>query len=188
MIRLATPADAEEAVDLLTIVLRDMELPILTQLPEEQLRDMLIEAFHSTKTYRYGFKNALVNELDGKVAGIAFGYSANDEPIIDDVFNTILKSQSVPEHYRLFNEPEVYENEWYLDTLVTSANFRGKGVATRLLQTLPDLANQAGHDKIGLNVDQINHHARSLYVNKGFSKVGELTISNHLYDHMQKSC
>ncbi|WP_290123229.1 hypothetical protein [Amylolactobacillus amylophilus] len=40
--------------------------------------------------------------------------------------------------------------------------------------------------KISLNVDQTNPGAKHLYVKKGFETIDQMTIGEHLYDHMVK--
>ena len=39
---------------------------------------------------------------------------------------------------------------------------------------------------IGLNVDKANPNAKRLYLRDGFKDVGEIVISGHVYDHMQR--
>ena len=186
MIRFAEPKDAHEAMDLVMIVLRDMELDIFNKLSEEAIKELLVEAYTTEPNYRYGFKNALVKEIDGTIAGVAFGYPDHMEATIDDAFLKLLNAHQLSEDYRLFNDKETFSNEWYLDTLVTSPNFRGQGVARELLDALPDLAKQHNCPVFGLNVDKINDNARKIYLNNGFTKVGQIDIANHDYDHLQK--
>ncbi len=186
MIRIAEPKDASEAIDLVMIVLKDMELDIFNKLSEQKVKELLVEAYINEPDYRYGFNNALVKEINGKVAGIAFGYPDHLEENIDDAFINLLLNNNLSEEYKLFNDEETFKNEWYLDTLVTSPDFRGKGVARELLDALPDLAKKHSRTKLGLNVDKINDNARRIYLNNGFEKVGQIDIANHDYDHLQK--
>lgn len=186
MIRLAEPKDANEAMDLVMIVLRDMELDIFSKLPEQKVKELLVKAYIEEPDYRYGFNNAIVKEIDGQVAGVAFGYPDHLEETIDDAFINLLLAHDLSEEYKLFDDEETFKDEWYLDTLVTSPNFRGKGVARELLDALPNLAKQHNRTKLGLNVDKINDNARRIYLNNGFEKVGQIDIANHDYDHLQK--
>lgn len=186
MIRIAEPKDASEAMDLVMIVLRDMELDIFNKLSEEKVKELLVKAYIEEPNYRYGFSNAIVKELDGKVAGVAFGYPDHMEKTIDVPFINLLLEHDLTEEYKLFNDEETFKNEWYLDTLVTSPDFRGQGVARELLDALPELAKQHDRHVVGLNVDKINDNARRIYLNNGFEKVGQIDIANHDYDHLQK--
>ena len=189
MIRLAEPKDASEAIDLVMIVLKDMELEVFNKLPEEKITELLITKKKEKSTYRYGFKNALIKEVDNKIADVVFGYPDHFEATIDNEFIDLLIENNLSEDYQFFNKEEVetFKNEWYLDTLVTSPQFRGKGIARELLDALPTIAKEKNCPTIGLNVDKVNSNARRIYLNNGFEKTGELDISNHRYDHLQKS-
>lgn len=188
MIRFAKKEDASDVIDLVMIVLKDMELEIFNKLPETKVKQLLVTGFTEKPNQRYGYKNALVKEIDGNVAGIAFGYPDHKEPTIDKDFYEILEANDLPaEEYRFFTEIEAFENEWYLDTLVTSPNYRGQGVAKELLDSLSKLAEQDNMTTIGLNVDKVNENAKRIYLNNGFKKVGETTISGHEYEHLQKT-
>ncbi len=186
MIRPARPEDALEAANLIMIVLKDMDLDIFNRLPEEQVRDLLVQSYMKDEVYRYGFRNALVKEINGSVAGIVFGYPDHLENDIDNAFITVLSENNLSEEFKLFTEPEVFQNEWYIDTLVTSPDFRGQGVASELLIAIADLAKQCDKQVLGLNVDKVNEHAKQIYLRSGFENVGELTIANHTYEHLQK--
>ncbi|MGX7024114.1 GNAT family N-acetyltransferase [Vagococcus hydrophili] len=186
MIRSAEPKDAAQAMDLVMIVLRDMELEVFNKLSEEKVKELLVKAFVKEPDYRYGFNNAIVKEINGQVAGVAFGYPDHLEKGIDDAFINLLQENDLSEEYKLFHDEETFKDEWYLDTLVTSPDFRGKGVARELLDSLPDLAKKHNRTKLGLNVDKVNDSARRIYLNNGFEKVGQIDISNHDYDHLQK--
>ncbi|TPO52334.1 hypothetical protein FJV53_24115 [Salmonella enterica subsp. enterica serovar Typhimurium] len=54
MIRLADPKDANQAMDLVMIVLEDMELNVFNQLPKTKIKELLIQGFIEKPTYRYG--------------------------------------------------------------------------------------------------------------------------------------
>ncbi|MFW3586974.1 hypothetical protein ACODGR_00505 [Vagococcus fluvialis] len=43
MIRLADPKDANQAMDLVMIVLEDMELNVFNQLPKTKIKELLIQ-------------------------------------------------------------------------------------------------------------------------------------------------
>ena len=82
---------------------------------------------------------------------------------------------------------ETFPNEWYLDSISVSEDFRGQGIGSRLLEALPKLAKKANRSVIGLSVDEKNPKAKKLYERHDFKVVGQRMISGHLYDHMQKN-
>lgn len=186
MIRYAKKTDALAIARLVLVILKDMELPFITQIGEEQTVALLAEAITYPK-YRYGYARGIVNEVDGEVAGVAFGYPFSEEASIDAPLAAVLKKHSINQQIKLFIDPETFSNEWYLDTICVDKKYQGQGIGTQLLDALPELAKRDGYRVIGLNVDQGNPHARRLYERKGFKKVGEITISGHRYDHLQQA-
>ncbi|MGC3558274.1 GNAT family N-acetyltransferase, partial [Enterococcus faecalis] len=63
--------------------------------------------------------------------------------------------------------------------------FRGKGIGSKLVDALPEVPKASGKLALGLNVDFDNPGARKLYASIGFKDVTTMTISGHLYNHMQ---
>lgn len=185
MIRFARKEDAAEIAPLILVILKDMELPLLDEHSEREVLDILEEAI-ADPDYRYGYKRGLVYEQEGKVAGIAFGYPEEDEPIIDKPLRNVMKNHGLNENTQLFIDPETFENEWYLDSISVNEKYRGLGIGSKLLNALPQLAMKENKKIIGLNVDKANKEAKKLYLRQGFKDVDEIIISDHTYDHMQK--
>lgn len=185
MIRFAEKEDAAAIAPLILVILKDMELPILNEASEEMILAVLEEAV-AAPTYRYGYTRGMVYERNGEVAGIAFGYPAEDESIIDKPLAQVLKKFGFDENTQLFADAETLPDEWYLDVISVSEKYRGFGIGSKLLEALPKMAEQNKKKIIGLSVDKMNPEAQRLYERKGFKVVEERTISGHLYDHMQK--
>ena len=185
MIRFAKKEDGAAIAPLILVILKDMELPILKETSEETILQILAEAV-ADPSYRYGYQRGLVYEHEGKVAGIAFGYPSEDEPVIDDPLAPIFAKHGLKEEARLFEDKETFPDEWYLDTISVDAEYRGLGIGSKLLQALPELAKRSDKHVIGLSVDKANPAAKRLYQRNGYRDVGERMISGHLYDHMQK--
>ena len=72
---------------------------------------------------------------------------------------------------RLFIDKETFPDEWYLDSISVSEDFRGQGIGSRLLEALPKLAKKANRSVIGLSVDEKNPKAKKLYERHGFKVV-----------------
>ncbi|WP_234987940.1 GNAT family N-acetyltransferase [Carnobacterium iners] len=180
---MAEKKDIKELCDLIWIVLKDMELPILNELPEESLKKLMQEAMLN-EHYRYGYRNGIVCVRDNQLAGVCFGYKGELEPIIDQPLIKIMEELNFKTRL-LFTDEETQSGEWYLDTLVTAPNFRRQGVALELLSALPDFVKKQGETIISLNCDQDNESAKQLYEKMGYRKVGERTIIEHRYSHMQ---
>ena len=185
MIRFARKEDAPIIAPLILVILRDMELEVLDSVSEEELLTLLSEAMMEPD-YRYGYIRGLVYEHEGEVAGAAFGYSAEDEALVDEPLKRVLKKHGFDENIELFKDDETLPNEWYLDSISVDPKYRGMGIGSKLLDALPQIAKREGKNLIGLSVDKNNPEAKRLYERKGFKDVEERMISGHLYDHMQK--
>src|SRR5699024_8189753 len=107
-----------------------MELPLLTELGKERVISLLEEASLDS-SYRYSYQRAIVYEVEGTVAGVAFGYLSQEEKNIDQAWTKILQKYDLPAEYQLFTEQETMGEEWYLDTLAVAPEFRGKGIGTK---------------------------------------------------------
>lgn len=185
MIRFAEKKDGMAAAELILIILKDMELDFLNYFSEEETKKVIADCFLDP-TYRYSYRRGIVDEIDGEIAGVAFGYPAEDEAVIDLPLMNYLKEKGIEEDIKMFIDPETVPGEWYLDSIAVNPEFRGHGIGSRLIESLDKLALRDGKEVIGLNVDQGNPQAKRLYARQGFHDVGEMTLSGHVYDHMQK--
>ncbi|WP_080848438.1 GNAT family N-acetyltransferase [Cytobacillus gottheilii] len=185
MIRTMQAKDSMEAAALLWEIFEDMELPLLKEIPQSKLLEMVAEAAEDPD-YRYGVNRGLVYEYNGVIAGAIFGYPALDEPSIDESFKNVLQKHGYESNLNLFIDQEALPNEWYLDSIVVNKKFRGMGIGTTLLEAMCQTASDAGFERIGLNVDVANLKAKKLYSSIGFKKVADITLSGHHYEHLCK--
>ncbi|MBC1489726.1 GNAT family N-acetyltransferase [Listeria sp. FSL L7-1485] len=185
MIRQAKKTDAPKIAPLLLIIWKDMELPILETEKEEVIVQALIEAIQ-TETYRYSYRHLHVYEKEDDIAGVLAGYPGKLEPEIDAPWNNIAKKHGITFKEPIFKDKETFAGEWYLDSIVTNKKYRGFGVGTALLNKLTEIAAKDGEKVVGLNCDKGNPHAKRLYERIGFHVTGEIVLSGHLYEHMQK--
>ncbi|WP_034552359.1 GNAT family N-acetyltransferase [Carnobacterium funditum] len=183
MIRMAEKKDTKELCELIWIVLKDMELPILKELPEKQLKRLMQEAMLD-EDYRYSYRRGIVCIRNNQIAGVSYGYKGELEPFIDQPLTKIM-GELYLENSLLFTDEETQSGEWYLDILVTEPTFRRQGVAVELLSALPDFAEEQNEPIIGLNCDEENGPAKQLYEKMGYQKIGERVISGHRYHYMQ---
>lgn len=162
-----------------------MELPFLQKYGKEKTIEILEEAI-TDPNYRYSYTRGIVEEVDGKVAGVAFGYTDEEEASIDCPLEKILEKHGIESNEQLFVDQETFPGEWYLDSISVSEDFRGQGIGSKLLSVLPKMAERNGRKVIGLSVDEQNPKAKKLYERHGFNVVGKCKISGHNYEHMQK--
>lgn len=181
-IRFGEEKDARALAELAMIIVRQMELPLVAEIGDTETTTLLERAI-KIPGYRYFYGRALVATVDGVVAGTAFGYPEEDEPVIDFAFGELLDEFGRAGE-NLFTDSEVVGEEFYLDTIAVSPDYRGHGIGTKLLATLPELAKSFGKSVIGLNVDDANPKAKKLYERVGFHGVKKIKISGHDYLHM----
>lgn len=185
MIRKAKIEDRDQVIPLIMVILEDMELPFLKKYGYDKVVEVLKAGFEDD-TFRYSYKRAIVDELEGNVAGMAYGYNESEEAIIDLPLKKIFPEIGIDASEQMFTDKEAFPNEWYLDSISVREDQRGRGVGARLLNALPEFAKSQGASRLGLSVDDGNPRAKKLYMREGFSEIGRKTISGHLYDHMQK--
>lgn len=177
----------EEIPELYPFVLRilsDMELPVLNEISEELLEDIIVNAMHSPH-YRYGYEHAWVCERDGKIAGVFFGYPGEWEALIDGPLRASMLKFDYPMEPTP-KENETLPGEWYLDTLVTHPDFRRQGVGREMIEAACDLAKEANYRIIALNCEIENEAAYRLYKKMGFERITCLVLNEHVYWHMTK--
>ncbi|WP_163651892.1 GNAT family N-acetyltransferase [Listeria sp. PSOL-1] len=185
MIRQATMDDATEIAPLLLTIWKDMELSIFKTEKEATIIKALTKAI-LLPNYRYYYKHIYVYEKGQQIAGVVAGYPSKIEPLIEKPWQQVIEEFHLTHTKPVFVDLETFPNEWYLDSLVTSEEFRGQGIGSALTNELPNIAKASGESVIGLNCDKKNPHAKRLYNRLGFVKVGEVVLGTHLYDHMQK--
>lgn len=79
---------------------------------------------------------------------------------------------------------ETVPEEFYLDSLAVFPQYRGKGIARKLIEAMIKRAEQHGKPA-GLLCGKTNHRARKLYESIGFRKTGETPFAGVLMDHYQ---
>jgi ribosomal-protein-alanine N-acetyltransferase len=62
--------------------------------------------------------------------------------------------------------------EWELENIVVASSARRRGLGTRLVHELLDLARNRGAQAVFLEVRESNQAARTLYSKSGFSEIG----------------
>ncbi|QBR47459.1 GNAT family N-acetyltransferase [Leuconostoc kimchii] len=186
IIQAATKADQAVILELEQTILDDMALAIYDELPVADVQEALSLAVAASDKSRYHYSRVLVakNEAN-QILGVAFGYVDTEEKSLDDALQTVLADQ-FSYHRWLFEDSEVFDNEWYLDSIVVTDEARGQGIGKKLFQAVETRAKEQHRDVIGLNVDDGNPRAYKLYDSLGFKPVGRLTIGSHDYTHMQK--
>jgi ribosomal protein S18 acetylase RimI-like enzyme len=70
------------------------------------------------------------------------------------------------------DEPGSSEPDWHLVGMWVAPDYRGQGVAGRLVEAVCEQARRAGAATVTLWVTEINHRALALYLRHGFTPTG----------------
>lgn len=134
---------------------------------------------------QYSYRNTLIAESpEGDAAGAVVSYDGARllelrEPFIEGA-NRLLGWNIRREDFT----PETSDDEFYLDSLMVSPQFRRRGLAATLISEAAKKAREAGKP-LGLLVDHDNPGARRLYVASGFRSVGTRPFAGVDMEHMQ---
>ena len=132
---------------------------------------------------QYSYRNTLVAEVDGAVAGALVGYDgARLMELREPIFPLLLEHLGDVPHI----EDETSSGEFYLDSLGVFPPFRGMGVGSALLNAMSERAFAEGHERVGLIVDVNNPKAEKLYAELGFVRVGMKKFLGHDMWHLQR--
>ncbi len=131
---------------------------------------------------QYSHRNALIAEVGGRAAGAIVGYDgARLQELRAHTFDAMSKHGITP----TLCDDETGPGEFYIDSLGTLPEFRGRGIGRLLLESLRDKALREGHSHVGLIVDTDNHEAERLYLRLGFRQAGIKHFLGHTMHHLQ---
>ena len=132
---------------------------------------------------QYSWKNTLVADADGCVAGIAVSY---DGGRLHDLRKVFLDGMA-----RVFGkdwshmDDETAAGELYLDSFAVLPTFRKQGIGRQLLAAVRKKASKMRIPAVGLLVDEANREAQEVYRKLGFFKVGTNQWGGHRMYHLQ---
>lgn len=148
----------------------------------------LFESLAARDDTQYSFLNSRVAvDPSGSPMGVCVSYDGADlirlrRPFFHEANNRLGWDMGIEEIDSLPGETE--PDEFYLDTLMTLPEHRGKGVASALIRDAKEKAVKTGKP-LGLLCDTDNPRARNLYDSLGFRFCGERPFAGHLMNHLQ---
>ena len=154
--------------------------------PQHTLVDFhnLMTSLVEMEDSQYSYRNTLVAVTSGGIlAGICVAYDGGKL--------RKLRRRFVEAAIRKFGidysgmADETCEGEFYIDSLAVSSAFRGKGIATQLLQAAIARGKELEIPAVGLLVDKGNPRAETLYSRLGFQYVEDTTWGGHSMKHLQ---
>jgi ribosomal protein S18 acetylase RimI-like enzyme len=113
----------------------------------------------------FSWKNAVVAEVNGEVAGGLVGYR------LDDPYDLATLAEIPPVVQPLVKLEAKAPGSWYVNVLATFPEFRGLGIATTLLEIAESNANDAGARALSVIVAGWNEAAERLYRRAGYEAV-----------------
>lgn len=112
----------------------------------------------------FSYRNSIVAEVDGRIAGALVGYPVADEPEPVDPANT--PAMFVP----LIELENLAAGTWYVNAVATFPEARGLGVGSELLRSAERRAVELGLRGVSLIVSDANRGARRLYERLGYAE------------------
>lgn len=117
----------------------------------------------------FSYRNAVIAEIDGEVAGALVGYPLHEAP---EPIDPQMPAMFVP----LQELENLAPGTWYVNVLATYPAFRRRGVASHLLGLAEAQAAGAGSRGLSIIVADTNVAARRLYEGRGYKAVDDRVI------------
>lgn len=170
-IRDATPQDAEDLARLIDLAGAGLPLYIWDGLRGADQTPLQFGALRAARDEgSFSYRNAMVAEREGTVAGMVLGYRQPDPYEVGDLGD-------VPEVVRPLVQLEAEApGSWYVNALATYEKFRGRGIAFALLEHCETRAAKTGAFGLSLIVASENAGAKRLYERAGYRVVGSRPV------------
>lgn len=181
MILQAKKTDARACISLLRLAMEDAAF-YLAGTRDNALCDEILAKFFISDCNRIGHKNIYVYKENDTIVGAMCVYFGGDLDMLDA--EILANAKSLNSDLLLANECE--EDEFYIDSIAVDENFRGKGIATKLILHAFSLAKELKHTKVSLIVDQTKPKTLAFYESLGFKNIGTKEIYKHKYNHLIK--
>lgn len=131
---------------------------------------------------QYSYHNVLVAVgASSEIAGMCVSYDGGRLHVLRKAFFDVMLSAFGQDHSNMPDETET--GELYVDSLCVVREYRGQGIAAKLLQATKEKGRKMGLP-VGLLVDECNPDAERLYLREGFQFVGVNEWGGHRMKHM----
>lgn len=185
VIRNAEPRDAKQIARIITMAFHPDLCDNMSRGKGTEAILNLMERLALLEESQYSYRNTLLCEVDGVVAGGACGYDGKDFRRLREALFADLREHGLETPEGLTEETG--EGEFYIDSLAVFPEFRGKGIASCLIGAMEQRAAEKGIRATGLLVDIGNPSAERLYTRLGFVRKGIKPFLGHDMYHMQKA-
>ena len=142
----------------------------------------------------YSKENAIVEEENGRIRGLLITYPTIDMKkmvikMLKNIKGMLMISgffNFVKMVFRLrLNKylPGTENDEFFISNLAVFEEYRGKGIAIKLLEKAAEMAMEKGLDKLSLYVETDNSHAKRVYEKLGFQEVKKVILPKRYNKH-----
>ena len=178
IIRQALKEEASQITELFMLAWPVDEILESNDLTHEQLHESITMVSASEETI-YSYENTLVADIDGKVVGAMCAYDGADyqrlkQPIVD----------ALGPDCGFAKKKETEAGEFYLDSVGVLSEYRGRGIASRIIDAQCERAASLGHKVAGLIVDIDKPQVEALYSSLGFTYLDDKDFFGHMMKHM----
>jgi ribosomal protein S18 acetylase RimI-like enzyme len=127
----------------------------------------------ASETGNFSYRNAWLMVVDGRVAGMLLAYRLPAADAAEDL-------QALPEFIRPLVELEqCVPGSFYINMLATYPDYRNRGIGSRLMGRVDELAADAGCDLTSIEVFEENAGALRLYQRLGYRIVERRAVVPH---------
>lgn len=173
LIRRATAGDAERLARLIDIAGEGIPTWLWSRACQDGQTPLDVGAERARRTTGgFSFKNALVTERHGEVAGMVLSYPIDAAPGDDP--------DELPAPIAPFVDLEKHSvGTWYINALAMRPGFRGHGLGSSLLRSAEELATGAGYPAMSIQVYGQNTGAVRLYERLGYQMKTKSPVRLH---------
>ncbi len=123
----------------------------------------------------YSYRNCIIAEQSGQLAGILLSFAMNARNPGDIVPAPPFDGTDVFAPYRYLEEPE----SWYICGIAVTPEHRGRGIGRELMQIARKQAITHGYERLSLVVFEENRKAIRLYQDLGYKVVRRAPVVPH---------
>ncbi len=123
------------------------------------------------KSTHYSYRNCVIAEMDGIIAGLLFGYPAEEHTIPPLMERMVPSSRLEPLRELLTMS---VPGSLYINTLWVNQEIRGMGMADALMDYARFWAESLGKKSLSLFCWRDNERARAFYLKQGFIPVRKI--------------
>lgn len=146
-----------------------------------------LKLFYKAPGTMFSKGNIIIEEENGEIRGLLLAYPASDMMKMAirmlKSIKQMIKIGGLSNFLRMLFRlrlnkylPRIKRDEFYISNLAVFEEYRGKGIATKLLDRAEEMAAGKGLRKLSLYVETDNHHAKKVYEKRGFQEVKKAVL------------